>query len=258
MRAENLFGSVKYFEKNLKVNIEYNIEETNKKIGEIMDKLNVLNLQDSIFELKTLLDYYEGLYNVYFHSIAHGTSSKEIAQTNTNDSDAKTILDAWYATNLASYSSYISDTIFCNDRQIQDNYIKYGFGPEGTVYRAGVGGAITLKCASQNDRFTVADEVLGNKKLSYPIGLINIDEAMIAGGTATNKKYYLYTGYAYWTMTPNSYNSTSANVRIISSSGTSSGAPVDSTNTLLRPVINLKAGVLNSGTGLWNDPYKII
>ena len=45
------------------LNIEYNIEETNKKIGEIMDRLNVLNLQDSIFELKTLLDYYEGLYN---------------------------------------------------------------------------------------------------------------------------------------------------------------------------------------------------
>lgn len=45
------------------LNIDYNIEETNKKIGEIMDRLNVLNLQDSIFDLKTLLDYYEGLYN---------------------------------------------------------------------------------------------------------------------------------------------------------------------------------------------------
>ena len=45
------------------LNIDYNIEETNKKISEIMDRLNVLNLQDSIFELKTLLDYYEGLYN---------------------------------------------------------------------------------------------------------------------------------------------------------------------------------------------------
>ena len=45
------------------LNIDYNIEETNKKIEEIMDRLNVLNLQDSIFDLKTLLDYYEGLYN---------------------------------------------------------------------------------------------------------------------------------------------------------------------------------------------------
>ena len=44
------------------LNIDYNIEETNKKIEEIMDRLNVLNLQDSVFDLKTLLDYYEGLY----------------------------------------------------------------------------------------------------------------------------------------------------------------------------------------------------
>lgn len=44
------------------LNLEYNIEETNKKINEIMDKLNVLNLQDSIFDLKTLLDYYESIY----------------------------------------------------------------------------------------------------------------------------------------------------------------------------------------------------
>ena len=45
------------------LNIDYNISETNKKIEEIMDRLNVLNLQDSIFELKTLLDYFEGIYS---------------------------------------------------------------------------------------------------------------------------------------------------------------------------------------------------
>ncbi len=45
------------------LNIDYNINETNKKIEEIMDRLNVLNLQDSIFELKTLLDYFEGIYS---------------------------------------------------------------------------------------------------------------------------------------------------------------------------------------------------
>lgn len=45
------------------LNIDYNIEETNKKIAEIMDRLYVLNLQDSIFDLKTLLDYYETLYS---------------------------------------------------------------------------------------------------------------------------------------------------------------------------------------------------
>ena len=45
------------------LNIDYNIEETNKKISEIMDRLNVLNLQDSVFDLKTLVDYYESIYS---------------------------------------------------------------------------------------------------------------------------------------------------------------------------------------------------
>lgn len=45
------------------LNIDYNIDETNKKISEIMDRLNVLNLQDSVFDLKTLVDYYEAIYS---------------------------------------------------------------------------------------------------------------------------------------------------------------------------------------------------
>ena len=45
------------------LNLDYNIEETNKKINDIMDRLKVLNLQDSIFDLKTLLDYYESIYS---------------------------------------------------------------------------------------------------------------------------------------------------------------------------------------------------
>ena len=43
--------------------IDYNIEESEKKIADIFDRLNVLNLVDSIFELKTILDYYDNLYN---------------------------------------------------------------------------------------------------------------------------------------------------------------------------------------------------
>lgn len=44
------------------LNLEYNIEETNKKINEILDRLKKLNLQDSVFDLKTLVDYYEKIY----------------------------------------------------------------------------------------------------------------------------------------------------------------------------------------------------
>lgn len=80
------------------LNIEYNIEETNKKIGEIMDKLNVLNLQDSIFDLKTLLDYYEGLYND-FDSEKKGKRDYERGIINLSDRLAKvsTIIRNLYA-----------------------------------------------------------------------------------------------------------------------------------------------------------------
>ena len=43
--------------------LESNIEESEKKIADIFDRLKVLNLIDSIFELRTILDYFENLYN---------------------------------------------------------------------------------------------------------------------------------------------------------------------------------------------------
>ncbi len=45
--------------------IDHNIQETEKKIADIFDRLNVLNLVDSIFELKTILDYFDNLYNEF-------------------------------------------------------------------------------------------------------------------------------------------------------------------------------------------------
>ena len=45
------------------LNIDYNIEEANKKIQNIFQRLNVLNIEDSLFELKTMHDYFDSLYN---------------------------------------------------------------------------------------------------------------------------------------------------------------------------------------------------
>ncbi len=41
------------------LNIDYNVAEANKKIVDVFQRLNVLNLEDSIFELKTILDFFE-------------------------------------------------------------------------------------------------------------------------------------------------------------------------------------------------------
>ena len=45
------------------LNIDYNIEEANKKIQDIFQRLNVLDVEDSIFELKTMHDYFDSLYS---------------------------------------------------------------------------------------------------------------------------------------------------------------------------------------------------
>ena len=45
------------------LNIEYNIEESVKKINDIKDRANVLNLEDSLFELKLLLEYFDSIFN---------------------------------------------------------------------------------------------------------------------------------------------------------------------------------------------------
>lgn len=44
------------------LNIDYNINEANKKIQDIFQRLNVLNVEDSLFELKTMHDYFDSLY----------------------------------------------------------------------------------------------------------------------------------------------------------------------------------------------------
>ena len=45
------------------LNVEYNITETNKKISDILDRIKVLNLEDVVFELKTIINYFDSLYN---------------------------------------------------------------------------------------------------------------------------------------------------------------------------------------------------
>ena len=44
------------------LNVDYNLEESQKNIDHILDKVKVLNLEDCMFELKTMLDYYDSLF----------------------------------------------------------------------------------------------------------------------------------------------------------------------------------------------------
>lgn len=44
------------------LNVEYNITEANDKIKDILERTKVLNIEDSLFDLKVLLDYFESLF----------------------------------------------------------------------------------------------------------------------------------------------------------------------------------------------------
>ena len=44
------------------LNIEYNMEEIDKKIQDIMSRIRVLNLEDVLFELKTMLEYTDSVF----------------------------------------------------------------------------------------------------------------------------------------------------------------------------------------------------
>ena len=189
-----------------------------------------------------------------------GAGTYEETHANTNNSTIKTVVDTWYKTNIedAGYSSYISDTLFCNDRSFASDNTGTGAGISTTYYRWYSFGIKTLKCSQQNDRFTVDDETTGNGELTYPIGLLTTDEAILAGGySSSNSGYYLYTGNHYWTMSPNYFNGSRAGVRNVGSAGYVFDYDFVNISYGVRPVLNLKSGSLTKGSGTALDPYTV-
>ena len=83
------------------LNIEYNIEESKKAIEKILDKVKILDLEGSMFDLKTMLEYYDSLFvdfekerlsrKVYEESV--GDFYKKLENTNTLVKDVYSQLD---------------------------------------------------------------------------------------------------------------------------------------------------------------------
>ncbi len=207
------------------------------------------------------------------------STSKEQAQTNETDTNAKTQLSKWYKTNIvdSGYSSAVNDTLFCNDRSTpgksatgfkDDTGLGYHTNPTayGATARTGYWNAGTttiapsFKCPEKNDAFTVNDKIRGNGALTYPVGLITADEVTAAGGRSgmTNSNYYLYKGTYYWTFSPFSfYYNGGAHVFIVGASGELGEDNVNYTPAIT-PVINLSANYVKTliGTGTATDPYR--
>ena len=209
--------------------------------------------------------YNDNAYVGYMYGTA-GSSTYEETHTNLNDSTIKTYLDNWYETNIEDkgLSSYISDTLFCNDRSFNEANTGTGAGTSTTYYRWYYGPWSStgtqyprLTCSQQNDRFTVNDEETGNGDLTYPIGLVNTDEVYLAGGyNYSNSGYYLYTGNRYWTMSPSNFNGSYASVRFVNSIGHADGLSVYGSYGV-RPTLNVVASAFKYGDGTMDNPYRM-
>ena len=203
--------------------------------------------------------------SVKYGYVRYGTSSKEVAQTNTNDSTIKTYLDNWYKTNISGTENeqYLADNIFCNGRSFSSSNSGTGAGVSETYYRwydfYSSANKSNLRCIQQNNAFTASDTSKGNGALTYPIGLITTDEAVLAGGSSSNSGYYLYSGNDYWTSSPDSFNISNvlamAHVMYVGSDGDAYNSSGVNSSGGVRPVLNLSPEVLNNGDGTMNDPY---
>ena len=205
--------------------------------------------------------------NAYVGYMYGTPSSSTYAEThaNINDSTMKTYLENWYKTNIVdkNYDKYVVDNIFCNDRSFSTSNTGNGTGQTKSIYASNSSSKTrTFTCPNKNDTFTSNDTTNGNGLLTYPIGLISVDEAVLAGGySGANSSYYLYTGQIYWTMSPSYYDKTNNNIacnRYINSNGTVLYAnTVDHVDTKngVKPVINIKTDILKNGNGTMNDPF---
>lgn len=185
--------------------------------------------------------------------------------TNTYNSNMKYTIDTWYRNNMINYTSYLEDTVWCNDRSILSGPLKgkdedsssnthTSFSARGrNVYSPYKPSVI---CPNINDSFTVSSSN-GNGALTYPVALLTADEATLTGqgSRGSSSSSYLYTGQSWWTLSPSYFHSTSAGGFLVESN---LGHYIVHTAYGVRPSVSLKPGTKSfDGDGTVDDPYII-
>ena len=211
--------------------------------------------------------YLDNAYVGYMYGTVSSTTYAN-AHTNTNSSAIKTLSGTWYSANLSSYSSYLADAGYCNDRSISSGL---GYGTNETYYgsyaRNYVESTASPRLACPNatrDLFTTSTSSIGNKALTNPIGLITVDEARYAGMIiyGTTSTQYNFTNYLkfnsnYWTMSPFSLSSSVARAFLVYPHGYFNAVSMPNAN-VFRPSISLKPNtIVSSGSGTYDNPYVI-
>ena len=169
------------------------------------------------------------------------------------NSAAKALIDWWFEENIQnksdsngnSYSFYLEDVVFCNNRSVSS---LGGWSQNGGVndilrFSMSIGGS--LVCQNVTDQFSVSNPYA---KLKYPVGLLTLTES----GYIQTK-----TGARYWLGTPAYNNPEAAHMGSVYESGVVTSDFLDSAYGV-RPVVSLKPDTdFSAGDGTIDNPFVI-
>ena len=186
---------------------------------------------------------YNGVNSAPYYGWMYNTESGDV---NVTDSLAKEYLDDWFENNMLDYVKELEDTVWCNDRTLENNVFDSRTRLEA--------GNPTLECRNKDDSFTVFSSV-GNKKLTYPTGIINADELTYAGEVLkkTQTDTYVNINYSYWSMTPyvlnkNMYPNSKGMLNMYTFTYSAG----------IRPMISVRSSALiSTGDGSNDNPYGV-
>ncbi len=246
-------------------NGKYKLSGTVTNVG-LYDTSNISKVNNTHYTCFTAGDECSSVYYVYYANGNYVYSIKlnngenisgalvnmfNSSATNSKDSIIKQLVESWYAHSLSSYTSYLADTVYCNDRSIKS---LGGFNPSGgSLYSPltfnGTSNT-SLLCSNEADRFSVSNSVA---PLKYPIGLLSGAEANLLGNNKVRAS-----GSKYWLMSPSSLTGTSIGQFVVESTGTLNSTVSINSSNYIRPVITLKGSLtLVSGDGSVTSPYVV-
>ena len=169
------------------------------------------------------------------------------------NSEIKTVVDNWFTTNITgdNASKVVSGNYFCEAARVAYN---------GTNYKLNTGSTKLTAKESYTPTFECTTDGNGKGVVTSKVGLVTYDEIIYAGGwyyvSGLSYPYYLNSGNLYWTMSPAGFNDFYAYAWLVDSDGHTGRNGVHSTYGI-RPVLNLSADTLVSGSGTESDPYIV-
>lgn len=211
------------------------------KLGELLFRIVRINGDGTVrLVLNDVLD------NEYPYNTNGVSDAKELALLN-NASIVNT-LNTWVDNKLKDYTDYLADEDYCTDNNFTYNFNNINYSR--SYERIFVDTAPDLFCSA-----TV---------YTGKVGLLSVDEVVLAGAykNTANKNYYLYNSNIEGSyVTSNSYLiNQDNNVSMINvlDDGSLGDGVLTSSNSYIRPVININMEAKIKGDGTIDNPYIIV